>query len=69
MIGESMIKKFNEWLNLQGWNVIVNTERNLNLNDEFIKRYSYINNEYEEFLKYFKEEHEKRTSTGEECPF
>ena len=48
-----MINKFNEWLKTQGWNVETKETMDLDLNDEFINRYSGIGCEYEEFLKFF----------------
>ncbi len=50
-----MIRKFNEWLKAQAWKVTLNESMNLCLNEEFIKRYSCISSEYQEFLRYFNE--------------
>lgn len=50
-----MIDKFEGWLKAQGWNVIINIESSLDLNKNFVSRYPCLGNEYEEFLKHFKE--------------
>lgn len=53
--GAHIIKKFNEWLCKNQWSIKLNKNNNLNLNAEFIERYSNFNDEYSEFLKYFAE--------------
>lgn len=53
--GVIMIKKFSDWLKAQGWNVTLNTASSLELNKNFVSRYPYLGDEYEEFLRHFKE--------------
>lgn len=50
-----MIKKFYEWLLENRWSVKLNEGKKLDLNTQFLERYSSFNNEYSEFLKCFAE--------------